>query len=358
VHVAKGRRVLVTGIAGQLAGLLAHALEARDDVDTIVGVDVREPAHDLQRTRFVRANVRNPLVAKILADDEIDTVVHLSTAAGPGSVGGRARMKELNVIGAMQLFAACQNAPRLRRVVLKSTTAIYGAHHTDPALFREQDPPRVPPDHGFAKDATEIEQYARDLARRRDDLDLTVLRFANFLGPRLDSSFHALFTLPVVPSQLGFDPRLQFCHEQDAVDVLVRATTGDHPGTYNVAGDGVLYLSQCIRLAGRIAAPVPWPLTDLVASAVQRTRRIDITHDQLGFLRHGRAVDTTRLRDQMGVVPAYSTRDAFEDYVERRRIHGIVDRDQLALWQREAVDALQRRLQQRRLARRPRAGAR
>lgn len=355
---ADGRRVLVTGAAGQLAELLVHALAQREDVARIVGVDVREPTYDAGRMRYVRAAIRNPLVAQVLADEEIDTVVHLSTAAGPGSVGGRARMKELNVIGAMQFFAACQHAPTVRRVVLKSTTAVYGAHHTDPALFREHDRPSVAPAHGYAKDATEIEQYAHGLGRKRRDLDLTVLRFANFLGPSLDSSFHSLFTLPVVPSQLGFDPRLQFCHEQDAVDVLVRSVTGDHPGTFNVAGDGVCYLSQCIRLAGRLAAPVPWPLTDAVASAIQRTRRVDITHDQLSFLRHGRAVDTTLLRKQLGFTPAYTTRAAVEDYVERRRIHGALDRDEIAYWQQELVDYLQRRSQQRRLARTPRSGAR
>ncbi len=350
--MADGRRVLITGIAGQLAGLLAHALEARDDVAEIVGVDIREPQHDLERTRFVRAALRNPIVAKLLADSEIDTVVHLSTAAGPASVGGRARQKELNVIGAMQLFAACQNAPALRRVVLKSTTAVYGADHTDPALFREQDTPSVPPRHGFAKDATEIEAYARGLGRRRDDIDLTILRFANFLGPSLDSAFHSMFTLPVVPSLLGFDPRLQFCHEQDAIDVLTRVVTEDHLGTFNVAGEGILYLSQCIRLAGRLAAPVPWPLTELVAAGVQRTRRVDITPDQLGFLRHGRAVDTTRLREQLGFEPAYSTRAAFEDYVRRRRIHGLLDRDEVQEWRQEFQSYLQRKMQQRLLERR------
>jgi UDP-glucose 4-epimerase len=350
--LADGSRVLVTGISGQIAGLLARALEARDDVDEIVGVDIREPSHDLRRTRFVRAALRNPLVAKVLADSEIDTVVHLSTAAGPASVGGRARMKELNVIGAMQLFAACQNAPALRRVVLKSTTAVYGADHTDPALFREDDTPRVPPQHGFAKDATEIEGYARALGRRRGDLHLTVLRFANFIGPRLDSAFHSMLTLPVVPSLLGYDPRLQFCHEQDALDVLVRAATEDQPGTFNVAGDGILYLSQCIRLAGRLSAPVPWPLTDLVAAGVQRTRRVDITPDQLSFLRHGRAVDTTRLRDQFDFTPTHSTRSAFEDYVRRRRIQGLLDRDEVDQWRREFQGFLQRRMQQRLLARR------
>ena len=350
--MATPRRVLITGIAGQLAGMLARALQTRDDVEEIIGVDVREPRQDLGRTEFVRADIRNPLVAKVLATAEIDTVVHTSVGAGPASMGGRARMKELNVIGAMQLFAACQKTPSVRRLVLKSTTAVYGAHHTDPALFREEHAPHTPPAHGFAKDATEIEGYARALGRRRRDIDLTVLRFSNFLGQHLDSAFHSLFTLPVVPSLLGFDPRLQFCHEQDAVDVLARATTGDHPGTFNVAGDGVLYLSQCTRLAGRVPAPVPWPLASVVAGVAQRARRVDITPEQLAFLHYGRASDTTRLREEMGFTPSYTTRETFEDYVRSRRIRGMLDRDEVGRWEREIHDFLQRKSQERLLARR------
>ena len=37
----------------------------------------------------------------------------------------------------MQLLAACQKAPTVRRVVLESTTAVYGASPLDPALFDE-----------------------------------------------------------------------------------------------------------------------------------------------------------------------------------------------------------------------------
>ena len=59
---------------------------------------------------------------------------------------------------------------------------------------------------------------------------------------------------------LGFDPRLQFCHEDDATEVLLRAATESHPGVYNVAGDGVVYLSQCIRLSGRIPVSLPTPV--------------------------------------------------------------------------------------------------
>jgi UDP-glucose 4-epimerase len=348
--VAEGRRVLLTGVAGQLAGLVARELEQRDDVTELIGVDVREPQHDLRRTEFVRADLRNPLVARILEVAAIDTVVHLSTTAQPGAAGGRARMKERNVIGAMQLLAACQRTPTLRRFVLKSTTAVYGSHHSDPALFREEATTRAAPKHGYGKDATEIEGYVRSFARRRPDVDVSILRFANLLGGRVDSAFLSLFSLPVVPRILGYDPRLQFCHEDDAVAVLVKAVTEDHPGTYNVAGAGMLYLSQCIRLAGRAPLPVPQPLVAGLANVARRSRRADVSADQLRFLLLGRGVDTTRLREDFGYTPRYSSRAAFEDFVRRRRITGLLDRDEVVRWEREVSDFLQRKEQERFLA--------
>ena len=345
--MANGRRVLITGISGQLAGLVARALEERDDVRDIVGVDVREPQHDLHRTEFVRADIRNPLVARVITASEVDTVLHLSTTAAPASAGGRARMKELNVIGAMQLLAACQRAPTMRRFVLKSTTAVYGSDHADPALFREEHSARQPAKHGFAKDVTEVEGYVRALGRRRKDVDVTLLRFANLLGARLDSAFHSLFTLPVVPTVLGFDPRLQFCHEDDAVAVLVQAATGDKPGIYNVAGDGVLYLSQCVRLAGRIPAPIPLPFVSGVANLVRRSRRGDVSPEQLRFLQFGRVVDTRQLTEDFGFTPTFTTRGAFEDFIRRRRIEGLVDRQSVDRFEQELYGFLQRKGQER-----------
>jgi UDP-glucose 4-epimerase len=329
VTATSARRVLITGIAGSLAGLVARRLEARDDIELIVGVDVREPRHGLTRTRFVRADIANPLVAKHLRDDRIDTLVHASLVASPADAGGRLRMKERNVISSMQLFAVCHELDHLERVVLRSSTAVYGSDHRDPAAFREQDVPRVAPEHGYAKDVTDVEGYVRALGQRRDDLDVTVLRFANLVGGSVDSAFHSLLTLPIVPTIAGFDPRLQFVHEDDAVAVIEHVLDGAHPGTFNVAGDGVLYLSQCVRIARQARVPVPQPLVDAVTALVRRSAGADVASDQLRFLRFGRVVDTTRLVEELGHPLRHDSRSAFEDLVRRRRIRGAVDLDGL-----------------------------
>lgn len=337
------QRVLITGVSRYLGGRLAQRLEEDPDVGEIFGVDLEPPTLPLQRTEFVRADIRNPLIVKVLQATEVDTVVHAAVIATPLRAGGRAQMKEINVIGTMQLFAACQKAERLRKVVMKSTTAVYGSDPTDPAIFSEDMAPSSQPRTGYAKDAWEVENYARAFGRRRTDVKLTILRFANFIGPQIDTPLTRYFSLPVVPTALGFDPRIQLLHEDDAVDVLLRATREDHPGTYNVAGDGIVYLSQAIRLAGKLPVPIFVPLIGTVAGAVRRSGLVDFSPEQINFLLYGRVGDVSRLKRGFGMTPSHSTRDAFLDFIEKRRLAKIFSEERAERWERDLLDFVSRR---------------
>ena len=189
-------------------------------MDRVIGVDVVPPRGDIGDVSFVRADIRNPVIAKVIAKENVDTVVHMSVISTPGSAGGRGTMKELNVIGTMQLLAACQKAPSVQHLVVKSTTTMYGASNRDPAMFTEDMEPRRGARSGYAKDVAEIEGYVRGFARRRPDVRVTTLRCANVIGPHVVSPLTSYFRLPVIPTVLGFDARLQFLHEQDLMDVL------------------------------------------------------------------------------------------------------------------------------------------
>jgi UDP-glucose 4-epimerase len=215
-------------------------------------------------------------------------------------------------------------------VVLKSFTAVYGARASDPGLFREDDPVDRSAS-GFTRDVIDVEGYATSLARRRDDLELTTLRFANFVGGVEDSALSGYFSLPVVPSVLGFDPRLQFCHASDAVAAVDLAVRDPHPGLYNVAGPGTVYLSQAIRQAGRPRVALPSLLVNQAAGLLNRTGRVDVPTDQLTFLLFGRVVDTTRVVETFGWTPTHTTPEAFAAFLERRRDRGVTRRDLLAL---------------------------
>ena len=333
-----GRVVLVTGVARHLGGRLARLLEHDPAVDRVIGVDVVPPADDLGRTEFVRADIRNPIISKVIGSAAVDTVVHMSVLAQPSSAGGRTVMKEVNVIGTMQLLAACQKARSVSTLVVKSSTTVYGASPKDPAMFTEDMEPVSLPRSGFAKDSVEVEGYVRGFARRRPDAAVTVLRFANVIGPGMSTPMTAYFELPAVPTVLGFDPRLQLLHEDDALDVLALAAVGNHPGTYNVAGDGVLLLSQALRRAGKPTFPLPAPLVTSVGGLVRRARLVDFSPEQLRFLTYGRGVDTTRMREVLGFQPGRTTAAAFDDYA-RARLDGPITAERVRAVE-QALDAV------------------
>ncbi|MGQ0626081.1 MAG: NAD-dependent epimerase/dehydratase family protein [Sporichthyaceae bacterium] len=313
-----GRVVLVTGVSRYLGGALVRRLGERGDVERIIGVDVVEPRAGLGRAEFVKADIRNPIIAKVIAAAEVDTVVHSSAGTlGPGAAS-RAAMKELNVIGTMQLLAACQNAPSLRRLVVKSTTLVYGSSPADPAMFTESTQAKVVPSSGYAKDAAEVESYVRGFVRRRADVNTTVLRLANLAGADFGSPVANLFTLPVVPAVLGRDARLQFLHPRDAVEIFEQAVGNTVCGTFNVAGDGVLLLSQAARRAGRPLVPLASPA---ISVAGRTLRRLGLAHgspELLALLTHGQVVDTTRCKEQFGFHPMYTTAEAFTDFLAAR----------------------------------------
>ncbi|MEV4976599.1 NAD-dependent epimerase/dehydratase family protein [Streptomyces scopuliridis] len=314
-----GKVVLVTGAARQLGGRFVRRVQRDSDVDRVIAVDVVEPAHQLDEAEFVRADIRQPVIARILAEHGVDTVVHLDVTGTPLGSGGRAAVKETNVIGTMQLLGACQKTPSVKRLVVKSSTSVYGSAPRDPAVFTETTPPKSLPSGGFAKDAVEVEGYVRGFARRRPDVAVCVLRFANILGPAADTPLAEYLSLPVLPTVFGYDPRLQFVHEDDVVDVLLIASGEPrrgtlNSGTFNVAGEGVLLLSQCSRRLGRPTVPVPLPAVTWVGSALRTVGMTDFAPEQIRLLTHGRVVSTAQLRETLGFVPRYTTAEAFADF--------------------------------------------
>src|SRR3978361_2338289 len=219
VHYPRVRRV--TGACRFLGGYLTARLAQNPLINHVIAVDAVAPSKDLLRrmgrVEFVRADIRNPFIAKVIRNGDVDTVVHAAAASYAPRSGGKAALKELNVMGAIQPFAACQKAPWVRRVILKSTSEVYGSSAFDPVLFTEDSSSRKPPGEGFARDSIDIEGYAQGLGRRRTDIAVTILRLANMIGPAMDTALSRYLAGPVVPSVLRHDGgRQQFAQESSA----------------------------------------------------------------------------------------------------------------------------------------------
>ncbi len=321
--------VMVTGASRFFGGNTVARLAQDPGIDRVVAVDTMTPSRELRRrmgrAEFVRADIRNPLIRKVISGYDVDTVVHAAMLSRPPAGGGRAVMKDLNVLGAMQLFAVCQKSPSVRRVVVRSTSAVYGCSAKDPAKFTEEMSARTPPRGWFARDMIEIESFVRGLARRRPDISASILRFAPIVGPRLAGRGVQYLQSPVTPTVFGRDARLQLLHEEDAVAALEQAARMAPGGTYNVAGDGALTLSQALRRAGRIELPVPFILFRTAGRALMGPVMREFTGEQLDYFHFGCGLDTTRMRTELQFVPRWTTVQAFDDFIGGAALRPVFD---------------------------------
>jgi UDP-glucose 4-epimerase len=290
------RRVLITGLSTYWGGRLAQELEADDSIETVIGVDRTPPKVELTRAEFVQVADSHSLIRRIVDAAEIDTLVDTRLVVDSIVTSPR-RAHENNAIGTLNLLAAC-NGPDspVRKVVFKSSAHYYGCEQDDPAFFTEEMQRPHPSHTSLERDIVDAERSVGDFAARHPEVTVTVLRFADGLGPDVRSSWSRLFGLPVVPMILGFDPRLQFIDQDDIAGCLEHAVRNDIDGVYNCAADGVLALSEVAGLLGKSYAPVLPPWGTGVAAAVAGRLGVRIPPEVLRLMRFGRGLDNRRLK--------------------------------------------------------------
>jgi UDP-glucose 4-epimerase len=314
-----GRRVLITGVGSHVGGELAKRLERDPEIEYVAGLDTRTPSVSLERTEVIDADIRNPVLGKLIPQTGVDTVVHNQIVRRPGPGVSPRAMHDINVVGSLQLLAACEKTETIRTIVIRGSAGIYGAEPHAPQFFGEEMTRLFPLRTRFQRDVGEIENYFETFSRRHPQITCTMLRYQPAIGPSLDTQITRYLSLPVVPTYMGFDPRLQFVHEDDAVEALCAAIKRPVRGAVNVAGEGTIGLTRIVRLAGKPTLPLASPLFTPAVQAGNRLGLSDAFSDDFRrLLRYGRAVDTTRLTEEVGFRPRYSTVAAVEDYLSTR----------------------------------------
>ena len=316
-------RALVTGLSTYWGGRVAQALEQRTDVEVVVGVDTRDPRTPLERTEFVRTDSSHSILSRIVRATQVDTIVHTHLVVDSTRATSRT-LHEINVIGTMNLLAAAGEASSpVRKVVLKSSGLVYGASKADPYFFREDMQRTGPARTPVERSLLEVEAFLRDFADDNPHVDVSLLRFANVLGVDIDTPFTAALRRPVVPEILGFDPRIQFVHEDDVVDALMYATNNDIPGVYNVAGDGNMPWSEVCAIVGKRRVPLPFVATNLAAEPARLLRLWDLPPEAMALLRYGRTLDNRRFK-QAGFQYGYTTATTVEAFAQALRLAGTI----------------------------------
>ncbi len=317
------RGLAITGLGTFTGARIAERLLDADAPPRIVALDLRLPRRLEGRVKFHRLDLTEPTadsaLAEILEKESCDAILHAAFFTDPHP--DTELSHELEVVGSLHVMNAAA-AANVRKLVVTSSAQVYGPHPDNPGFLDEEHALRPHREAHAVRDRAEMENLLRVFAQRHRDVVVTSLRPSWIMGPSFESGVTRRFESGRVVTLLGYDPLLQFLHEDDWLDAVELALERDVPGALNLAGDGVLPLSTLLRLAGKRSLPLPHPLLYRAASLESLARTGDSPAAFYDHLRFGWVVDTRRARDLLGFDPVYTTQEAWMSFVVARKLRG------------------------------------
>jgi len=316
------RTVAVTGAGGYIARQLILYLENKHWCEQILGIDIIEPGIQANKLIFRNQDIRDHSLIDIWKNQKIDTLVHLAFIVDP--IHDEKKMYDVNVNGTMKILNLCE-ALNIKHIIVASSGTAYGAWPDNPQFLKEDDPIRTfPPTFNYAHHKGLIEQHCADFMQKHPEIVFNIVRPCVVYGPNTDNYLtRYLKNLPVLFLTDGRDAGLQFVHEDDVADLFSLLIEKKVPGAFNVAGDGVVKISEIGAMIGKRTLKIPgkfyfaliWLLWHL------RVKTVEAPAGIIDYTSYPWALDTTRAKTILGWKPQYTSRDALRIMLETHDYH-------------------------------------
>jgi UDP-glucose 4-epimerase len=239
--------IAITGISGYFGQIISSRLDIEKGLN-IIGLDITEPKLITDELKYFKMDVRDPKILNVLRENSIDVMIHLVFMMPP--IHNRRKAYDINVNGARNVLSACAKA-NVKKIIVASSTAVYGAHPDNPDWLTEDSPLRGNPDFYYSVDKLEVERLCSQYVREHQGFIVTLLRPCDVYGPSANFALSRALERKKVYLFEGFDPQYQFIHEEDLAEAFVLAIKKDAHGISNITPDGTISLSEAAKLIGR-----------------------------------------------------------------------------------------------------------
>ncbi len=296
----------MTGVAGGLGKLLARRLAERYEV---TGVDVERWRRHPPGIETHVVDLRKRRFEDIVRTIRPHAVVHLGFVRH-----FRASDRErhsINVGGTRSLLDHCVKYG-VERLVVQSSGYVYGALPENPYELDEEAPLSASRNYPEIRDLVEVDALVSANIWRRPEIRTSLLRPVNVLGPRVPSTVREYLRQRRVPTVLGFDPMMQFIHEDDLAEAFALAVEHGLQGVFNVVGSGEVPIHTAIEQTGGTAWPIPDPPARWLFARLFRYGMIPYPAGLLDFLKYPVSLDGRRFVEATGFRCKYGLPEIFD----------------------------------------------
>ncbi len=316
----KTKSVAITGAGNYLGTGIIKRLIEHKHFRKIVVIGQHEPKISHPKVIFYKVDLTNPnahlLLATILKNEKVSTFLHLIFSYTLSH--NRTLAHELEAIGTMHILDACSDAG-VRKVIVRSTTAIYGAKPGNPAFLREDRPIKEQEQGTIIRDKVEMERQLLQYANHNANCCVTILRNCTSLGPTAINYLSRLLLNKKVLKVAGFDPIMQFVHEKDLFKAYMIALEEDHPGVFNIVGKGVVRYSQAIKRMKSKSGSLPESLLKPSTRLFWALHLFDIPPAYLDYLKYTWVADGSKAVRELNFIPEFDCFQALDDARRSRK---------------------------------------
>jgi UDP-glucose 4-epimerase len=298
----------ITGAGGYIGQRLIVYLERQDWCARILATDIKAPTVESSKLTFSKKDIRDPSLIDIWKERQVTTVVHLAFVVDP--MHDEKLMYDINVNGTRNLLKICEELG-IGHVIVASSGTAYGAWPDNPEVLEEADPIRVfPPKFNYAHHKGLIEGHCAEFIEKHPEVTFNIVRPCVVYGPNTDNYLSRLFgKMRFISLVDGWDPHMQFVHEDDVAQLFSLLIEKRIPGPFNVAGDGPMRFSEIGAMIGKKSKRVPRWLAYGVAWLAWRLR-ISMLEGPPGIIDYTTypwVLDTTRAKELLCWKPRYDT---------------------------------------------------
>ncbi|WP_404362277.1 SDR family oxidoreductase [Marinobacter sp.] len=312
MNQSKRPQILVTGAAGALAQKVIALL--RNDCN-LVAVDFREQVYlgDDIPSYCIDFNKRG--FEDLYRRYEFDGVIHLGRIIS--SQETRMRRYNANVLGTQRMLDLCHKY-NIHQVVILSTYHVYGAVPYNPALIDEDAPLKAAGLSMDLIDSVELENLANISLWRFPELNITILRPCNIVGPGVRNSISTLLASQRAPVLAGFSPMMQFIHIDDMAEAIVLAWKKGQKGIYNVAPEDWVAYQHALKLCGCTRIPIP-SIPPVLPKLILKTLNLRSFPPYLmSFFKYPVVIDGRLFAKEFDFRPKRSLKEIFRFYRENK----------------------------------------
>lgn len=302
--------IAITGVTGYFGQKLLLRLQKEEKLfDKIIGIDIKEPQILIKNFKFYKCDIRHPDISNFFKKNNIDTVFHLVFIVKP--IHDINKAYDININGTKNVLKACGKS-LVKKIIVTSSGAVYGAHLDNPEFLEENFPVRPNHDYYYCVHKFELEKLCEAYKDKNPDTILTIFRPCNLYGKNVNDVLSKSYEGKKLLLFKGYDPERQLIHEDDAVEGFILALKKKGDGIYNLSSDGPFMTTK--KIADLLKKEILWlPSSSIlygIFKLMWKTHLIDIPPGFVHFKKYRWILSNKKIKKDLGFKPKYSTEEA------------------------------------------------